>query len=102
MTAAHPRTAIVHEWLDTVAGSEKVLEQMLLLFPGADLFALVDVLPGVERGRLVASGTLTERVITLHELRTADDVATVSSLRGWRPAMVRPDCGCHPCGVSGR
>ena len=60
------------------------------------------LLPGVERGRLVASGTLTERVITLHELRTADDVATVSSLRGWRPAMVRPDCGCHPCGVSGR
>jgi hypothetical protein len=52
MTAAHPRTAIVHEWLDTVAGSEKVLEQMLLLFPGADLFALVDVLPGVERAVL--------------------------------------------------
>lgn len=41
--------AIVHEWFDTVAGSEKVLEQFLLLFPHADLFVLVDFLAEHER-----------------------------------------------------
>jgi glycosyltransferase involved in cell wall biosynthesis len=43
------RIAIVHEWLTVFAGSEKVLEQMLLLFPNADLFALVDHLPADQR-----------------------------------------------------
>lgn len=35
------RIAIVHEWLEARAGSEKVVEQMLALFPQADLFTLV-------------------------------------------------------------
>lgn len=46
------RTAIIHEWLDTVGGSEKVLEQILLLFPDADLFALVDFFPAPCRSML--------------------------------------------------
>ncbi len=36
------RVAIVHEWLDTFAGSERVLEQLLACFPSADVFAVVD------------------------------------------------------------
>lgn len=43
------KTAIIHEWLDGYAGSERVLEQMLLAFPDADLFALCDFLPDGER-----------------------------------------------------
>lgn len=39
------KTAVVHEWLVTYAGSEQVCEQMLRLFPEADLFSLVDFLP---------------------------------------------------------
>ncbi|MBF2003477.1 MAG: glycosyltransferase family 4 protein [Synechococcales cyanobacterium C42_A2020_086] len=39
------RTAIVHEWLVTHAGSERVVEQMLNLYPDADLFSLVEFLP---------------------------------------------------------
>ncbi|MGP8244303.1 MAG: glycosyltransferase family 4 protein [Bryobacteraceae bacterium] len=39
------RIAIVHEWLDTAAGSEKALSELLSLFPQADLFATVDFLP---------------------------------------------------------
>jgi glycosyltransferase involved in cell wall biosynthesis len=39
------RIAIVHEWLVTYAGSEKVLECMLSVFPEADLFCLVDKMP---------------------------------------------------------
>ena len=42
--------AIVHDWLETYAGSERVLEQMVQLYPDADLFSLVDVLPKGERG----------------------------------------------------
>jgi glycosyltransferase involved in cell wall biosynthesis len=43
------RVAIVHEWLDGYAGSERVVEQMLAVFPQADLFALVDFLPDQDR-----------------------------------------------------
>jgi glycosyltransferase involved in cell wall biosynthesis len=39
------KTAIVHEWLVTYAGSERVVEQMLTLYPKADLFSLVEFLP---------------------------------------------------------
>ncbi|TQF76994.1 glycosyltransferase family 4 protein [Elioraea sp. Yellowstone] len=46
------RVAIVHEWLDTYAGSERVLEQMLAVWPEADLYALCDFLPEAERGFL--------------------------------------------------
>ena len=46
------RVAIVHEWLDTYAGSERVLEQLLACFPGADLFAVVDFMDEAERGFL--------------------------------------------------
>ncbi|MDQ7988863.1 MAG: glycosyltransferase family 4 protein [Candidatus Dactylopiibacterium sp.] len=46
------KTAIVHEWLSTYAGSEKVLEQILAMYPGADLFAVVDFLPDDQRAFL--------------------------------------------------
>jgi len=46
------RVAVVHEWLERYAGSERVLEQMLAALPQADLFALVDFLPADERGFL--------------------------------------------------
>lgn len=46
------KVAIVHEWLDSYAGSERVVEQMLAVHPEADLFALVDFLPEGERGFL--------------------------------------------------
>ncbi|MDB9525800.1 glycosyltransferase family 4 protein [Oscillatoria sp. CS-180] len=43
------KIAIVHEWLDTYAGSERVVEQLLNLYPTADLFSLVDFLAPDER-----------------------------------------------------
>jgi glycosyltransferase involved in cell wall biosynthesis len=39
------KVALVHEWLTSHAGSEKVVEQILQLYPQADLFSLVDFLP---------------------------------------------------------
>lgn len=47
-----PRVAIVHDWLCAYAGSERVLQQMLLCFPHADLFSLIDYLPAGERAFL--------------------------------------------------
>ncbi len=46
------RIAIVHEWLDSYAGSERVVEQLLHCWPEADLFAVCDFLPEAERGFL--------------------------------------------------
>ena len=43
------KVAIVHEWLTTYAGSDKVLAVMLSIFPDADLFCLIDHLPESER-----------------------------------------------------
>jgi len=44
------RVAIIHDWLVTYAGAERVLEQMLECFPEAELFSLVDFLPPDQRG----------------------------------------------------
>lgn len=46
------KVAVVHEWLAGYAGSERVVEQMLQVFPQADLFAIVDFLPPAERAML--------------------------------------------------
>jgi glycosyltransferase involved in cell wall biosynthesis len=46
------KLAIVHDWLVTYAGAERVLEQMLAAYPDADLFSLIDFVPEAERGFL--------------------------------------------------
>ncbi|MDX1978036.1 MAG: glycosyltransferase, partial [Pseudanabaenaceae cyanobacterium bins.68] len=46
------RVAVVHEWLVNYAGSERVLAEILQLFPQADLYVLVDFLPRQDRGFL--------------------------------------------------
>lgn len=43
--AENPRIAIVHDWLTVYAGAERVLEQILELYPAADLYAVCDFLP---------------------------------------------------------
>jgi glycosyltransferase involved in cell wall biosynthesis len=46
------KVAIVHDWLVTYAGAERVLEQMLAVYPDADLFTLIDFVPEQERAFL--------------------------------------------------
>jgi glycosyltransferase involved in cell wall biosynthesis len=46
------KVALVHDWLVTNAGAERVLEQMLQVLPQADLFSLIDFLPQEQRGFL--------------------------------------------------
>lgn len=43
------KIAVIHDWLVTYAGAERVLEQVLELFPAADLFSLIDFLPPEQR-----------------------------------------------------
>lgn len=43
------KIAIVQDWLVTYAGAEKVLEEILKIYPHADLFSLVDFLPENQR-----------------------------------------------------
>ena len=57
------------------------------------------LLPGIQRARDLAEGRLVERVITVDDLLAARDVATLSSLRGWRAARVVPTCACQGASV---
>lgn len=43
------RVALVHEWYVNCAGSERVVEQLLEVFPQADLYAVVDFMSDEER-----------------------------------------------------
>lgn len=43
------KLAIAHEWFETYAGSERVVEQLIALHPEAHLFSLVDFLPPHKR-----------------------------------------------------
>lgn len=44
------KIAIIHDWLTVYAGAERVLEQMLVCYPEADLFSVIDFLPRSQRG----------------------------------------------------
>lgn len=44
------KVAIVCDWLVTYAGAERVLEQIINIYPCADIFCLVDFLPKDKRG----------------------------------------------------
>ena len=64
------RIAIVHDWLVTWGGSERVLEQLLALYPQADLFTLVDFLPAAQRGPLAGRHVKTSFIQHLPKART--------------------------------
>lgn len=43
------KVAIIHDWFVVYAGGEKVLEDILKVYPNADLFSVVDFLPENQR-----------------------------------------------------
>ena len=53
------KVALVHDWLTGLRGGERVLEQLCLLYPGADIYTLVHVKgscgPIIESHRITAS-----------------------------------------------
>ncbi len=44
------KIAVIHDWFTVYSGAERVVEQILNIFPHADLFAQVDFLPDDLRG----------------------------------------------------
>ena len=46
------KVAVVHDWLVTYAGAERVLEQMLAVYPEADVFSLIEFVPPSQRAFL--------------------------------------------------
>jgi glycosyltransferase involved in cell wall biosynthesis len=57
------KVAIVHEWFSTVAGSEQVVEQMLDVFPEADVFFVVANPDTVERTEFLRGKKVTTSFI---------------------------------------
>lgn len=64
------RIAIVHDWLPLYGGAERVLEQMLHVFPHADLFSMIDAIPEAERGFLQHKPVRTSFVQKLPKAKT--------------------------------
>ena len=64
------RIAVVHDWLVTYAGAERVLEQMLAVFPEADLYSLIDFVPEDQRQFLGGRRVTTSFVQRLPFART--------------------------------
>ncbi|KWE44651.1 glycosyl transferase family 1 [Burkholderia ubonensis] len=65
------RVAIVHDWLTTYAGSERVLEQIIQIWPDADLFSIVDFFPDEHRAALGGKHAKTSFIQHLPRARTA-------------------------------
>jgi glycosyltransferase involved in cell wall biosynthesis len=59
------RVAIVHDWLVTYAGAERALEQILAIYPHADLYSVVDFLPVEDRPMLQGRAPKTSFVQSL-------------------------------------
>lgn len=53
------RVAIVHDWLELYAGSERVLKHLLRLYPQADVYSLVDFLTEADRAQIGLKSTRT-------------------------------------------
>ena len=52
------KIAIVHDWLVTYAGAERVLAEITALYPQADIFAVVDFLAAEERSLIAGDRSI--------------------------------------------
>ena len=64
------RVAVIHDWLVLKVGSEAVLEQILQLYPQADVFTLVDFLPAEDKKAFAAASFHTSFIQKLPFART--------------------------------
>ena len=77
---AGARVAIVHDWLETPGGAELVLDELLAIFPGADLFTMIDRRSPVNR-----AGSLKSVRITTSWLQRIPGIKR--NYRSWLPLM---------------
>ena len=64
------KVAIVCDWLVTYAGAERVIEQMLHIYPEADIFCVVDFVPDGQRKFLQDKTTVQSFIQSLPMART--------------------------------
>ena len=64
------KVAMIHDWLVTYAGAERVLEQMLHVLPQADVFSLIDFVPESQRSFLGGRAVRTSFLQRLPGART--------------------------------
>jgi UDP-N-acetylmuramyl pentapeptide phosphotransferase/UDP-N-acetylglucosamine-1-phosphate transferase/glycosyltransferase involved in cell wall biosynthesis len=112
------KIAIVHDFLYTYAGAERVLEQMLTVFPQAQLFSLFDFVPADKRGFLAGRPVTTSFLqkmpmarshhrhylplmpLAIEQLDVSEfDIVISSSYVVAKGVLTRPDqlhiCYCH-------
>jgi UDP-N-acetylmuramyl pentapeptide phosphotransferase/UDP-N-acetylglucosamine-1-phosphate transferase/glycosyltransferase involved in cell wall biosynthesis len=117
-TRAKRRVAVVHDFLYCYAGAERVLEQILNVYPDADVFSLFDFLAENDRGfiqnkpvkssfiqnlpfaRTRHRGYLPLMPLAVEQLNVANyDVVISSSYVAAKGVLTRPDqlhiCYCH-------
>jgi para-aminobenzoate synthetase/4-amino-4-deoxychorismate lyase len=72
--------------------TESTIANLAVRIDGAWATPPIDagLLPGTYREVLLREGRLRERTIAIGDVRTADELALVSSVRGWRPAVLVP------------
>ena len=70
MSKDNLKVAVVHDWLVTYAGAERVLEQILQQYPSAELFSLVDFIDDTERDWLLNKKANTSFIQKLPFART--------------------------------
>jgi glycosyltransferase involved in cell wall biosynthesis len=68
--SAHRKVAIMHDWLLEYAGGEHVLEQLLEIYPDADIYTLCDFIPEEKRSFLQNKSTTTSFMQKLPLART--------------------------------
>ena len=57
------KIAIIHDWLVTNAGAEKVLKEIVELYPKADIFSIVDFLDDNQRQEIIKGKKVTTSFI---------------------------------------
>jgi len=74
-----PRVALVHDWLETPGGAELVLKELLAVFPGADIFTMIDQRSPEHRDSLGNARITTSWLQKIRGIKR--------SYRSWLPAM---------------
>jgi len=64
------KVAVIHDWLGPMTGAERVLQQILRCYPGADVFTAIDYLPARHRALLGGSRVVTSFIQRLPRART--------------------------------
>ncbi|SHI49427.1 glycosyltransferase family 4 protein [Pollutimonas bauzanensis] len=64
------KIAIVHDWLVTFAGAERVLAELIKLWPQADLFSVIDFLSDADRTKLSGKHAKTTLIQNLPKAKT--------------------------------